>query len=257
VSIGAHHVTNASGRRLYVDAADERSVILLDRAGDLNPHSLQLWQDLLASGRWDLVVDVGANYGEMLLGVDLPAHAKVVAFEPNERVAAHLERSLHEAALDVDVRRVAVSDVAGEQAFLLDEQWSGRSRLALTASPDPAAPATSPRTVTTTTLDDVIGPLACTKACIKIDVEGAEDRVLAGGGHIFPRLQELAIHIEILHRTPEQIAAWTEAWRVYLFDVRTRALIRVDGGLVDQLAWLLEQPWIYRQDAVLRRALPA
>lgn len=254
-------VVNARGRCIYLDPRDPRAVVLKERDGDLNPHSLRLWQDLLRSRRWDLVVDVGANYGEMLLGADLPKHATVLAFEPDERVADLLARSLSEAGLAVDLRRAAVSDAVGERAFLRDESWSGLSRL-LPAGPaggeEVGGVAVGPTTlVPTTTLDEALGPLGARRACFKVDVEGAEDQVLAGGRHIFPRLQEVAIHIEILHRTPEEIAAWTETWRVYLFDVRTHALIRVDGGAVERLAELLEQPWIYRQDAVLRMEQPA
>lgn len=254
-------VVNARGRRIYLDPGDPRAEVLKARNGDLNPHSLRLWQDLLGSRRWDVVVDVGANYGEMLLGVDLPPHATVLAFEPNDRVADHLARSLSEAGLAVDLQRMAVSDTAGEKAFLQHDRWSGSSHL-LSAGPIAGGRVTDlaagPTTlVPTTTLDEAIGPLGARRACLKVDVEGAEDQVLAGGRHIFPRLQEVAIHIEILHRTPEQIAAWTDDWRVYLYDLRTHALIRVDGEVVERLAGLLEQPWIYRQDAVLRMEQPA
>lgn len=246
-------VVNDLGRRIYVDAPDPRSEALRSAGGDLNPHSLQLWRDLLVSDRWDLVVDVGANYGEMLLGVDLPRLATVIAFEPNDVVASHLSRSLREASLAVEVRRQALSDQVGAASFVVDAAWSGKSRL---MSKDEAKdPHRSPpmRRVPTTTLDEAIGLLGARRACIKIDVEGAEDSVLHGGQHVLSRLQDVAIQIEILHRTPEQIASWTDIWRVYLHDVRTRALIRVDGSRVEQIAELLDLPWIYRQDAVLRR----
>jgi len=31
-----------------------------------------MWQSLLAERPWTNVIDVGANYGEMLVGVELP-----------------------------------------------------------------------------------------------------------------------------------------------------------------------------------------
>lgn len=253
MALDTDYVVNASGHRIYVDAQDPRAEVLRARSGDLNPHSLRLWRHLLASNRWDLVIDIGANYGEMLLGAPLPNAATVIAFEPNELVADHLERSLREASLPVDVRRVAVSDTPGVHTFLRDDGWSGTSRLVFDDQPGSPVRQPSALTVPTTTLDDVISPLGARRACIKIDVEGAEDRVLAGGEIALQGLVEVAIHIEILHCAPEQIAAWTDAWSVYLYDVRTEVLIRVDGGQVDQLAALLDQPWVYRQDAVLRR----
>ncbi len=253
MAIDTDYVVNESGHRIYVDARDTRAAALIARGGDLNPGSLQLWRDLLASSRWDLVVDVGANYGEMLLGASIPPGATVLAFEPNPRVAEHLERSVHDAGLVVDVRRAAVSDVSGERLFLCDDRWSGTSRLAPQARAGAIRDDEQAVMVPTTTLDDAIGPLGARRACIKIDVEGDEDRVLAGGEHVLQSLEEVALHVEILHRTPEQIAEWARSWRVYLYDLRTRVLIRADGGQVDQLAALLEQPWVYRQDAVLRR----
>ncbi len=245
----AEVVVNARGNRIHLDPTDERAAVLRARGGDLNPASLRLWQQLLSSKPWDLVVDVGANYGEMLLGAVLPEHAVVIAFEPNERIADHLERSLRDAGMAVEVQRVALAEEVGSGPFVVDATWSGSSRLV-----DDSAPSNG--RVPTTTLDEAIGHLWSRRACIKIDVEGAEDRVLAGGRHVFPRLDDLAIHIEILHRTPDEVAAWTDAWRVYLYDLRTATLVRVDGGRADQVAELLEQPWIYRQDAVLRR-MPA
>lgn len=246
-------VVNGLGHRIYVDPPDPRSEALRSAGGDLNPESLRLWRDLLGSDRWDLVVDVGANYGEMLLGVDLPTLATVIAFEPNEVVASHLSRSVREASLPVDVRLEALSDRVGEASFVVDTAWSGTSRLVSEGEVTDVHRSPLLRRVSTTTLDEAIGLLGARRACMKIDVEGAEDLVLDGGQHVLSRLQELTIQIEILHRTPEEIASWTDVWRVYLRDVRTGALIRVDGGRVEQLADLLDQPWIYRQDAVLRR----
>lgn len=246
-------VVNGLGNRIYVDPPDPRSEALRLACGDLNPESLKLWRDLLGSDRWDLVVDVGANYGEMLLGVTLPPLATVIAFEPNEVVASHLSRSVREASLTVDVRRQALSDRVGEAWLVVDTAWSGTSRLVPENEPKDVDWSAPMQRVSTTTLDEAIGLLGARRACIKIDVEGAEERVLKGGQHVLSRLQDLAIQIEILHRTPEEIASWTDVWRVYLRDVRTGALIRVDGSRVAQLADLLDQSWIYRQDAVLRR----
>ena len=48
---------------------------------------------LLAERPWTHVIDVGANYGEMLVGVELPQAATVIALEPNPFVIPYLTRT--------------------------------------------------------------------------------------------------------------------------------------------------------------------
>ncbi|MFV0535336.1 MAG: hypothetical protein ACK5MR_17040, partial [Cumulibacter sp.] len=80
------------GRRIYVAEGDARGDALIAAGGDFNPGSLHLWRQALELREWDVIVDVGANYGEMLLGVDLPVASRVIAYEPNPHVLPHLKR---------------------------------------------------------------------------------------------------------------------------------------------------------------------
>jgi hypothetical protein len=91
-------LTTAAGRTIYFDRADRRGADLAGSLGVLAPFSLTLWNIALRLHRWDLVVDVGANYGEMLVSVELPAASSLVAFEPNPRVLPYLKRTLSELA---------------------------------------------------------------------------------------------------------------------------------------------------------------
>jgi hypothetical protein len=53
-----------------------------------------MWRSLLAERPWTHVIDVGANYGEMLVGVELPRAATVIALEPNPFVIlSHAEKT--------------------------------------------------------------------------------------------------------------------------------------------------------------------
>lgn len=245
-------VTNAMGRTIYVCDEDPRGTALIEAGGDFNPGSLAMWGQLLRSRGWDLVVDVGANYGEMLLGVELPEAAEVVAFEPDPAVCAHLQASLAEAGVSVDVRAEALAATVGEAEFLVDPSWSGTSRLATGLGPDVGF---RRALVPTTTLDAVFLSSTAKTACIKIDVEGAEDLVLQGGANLFRRLDDVAVLIEILHRSPEELVGWATTWRMYVFDLRSQQLIRVLPGDASETEHLLSQDWIYRQDAVLRPLL--
>lgn len=244
----ARSVVNSMGRRIYVLDADERAEALLAASGDFNPPSLAMWRHVLRGRPWDVVVDVGANYGEMLLGVDLPASADVIAFEPNPAVLACLSRSIAEAGLAVDLRGEAVADCAGERDLVL-EAWTGRSRLAGVGSP---ADGLERVRVPVTTLTDALLSSDARSACIKIDVEGAEDLVLAGAEGLFRRLHEVAVLVEVLHRDPDDLATWARDWRMYLYDIRRDGLVRVGRRGPEDVRHLLQLPWIYRQDAVLR-----
>lgn len=246
-------VTNAMGRVIYVSDDDPRGTALIEAGGNLNAGSQVMWAQLLAARSWDLVVDVGANYGEMLLGVDLPPGADIVAFEPDPAVRDHLERSLAEAGLRVDVRPEAVSSSVGTAEFLVDESWSGTSRL---ASGEAKRDGMARAEVSTTTLDTAFLDSTARSACIKVDVEGAEDLVLEGGALLFRRLDDVGLLIEIAHATAPQMLHWASEWRMYVLDLRSRQHIRVipDGPEIDRL---LAEPWVYRQDAILRPALDA
>lgn len=242
-------VSNAMGRRIHVSDEDPRGTALIEAGGSFNPGSLAMWGQLLRSRAWDLVVDVGANYGEMLLGVEIPQTTEVVAFEPDPEVRAHLQASLADAGLLVDVRAEALAATVGEAEFLVDDSWSGTSRL---ATGDGSDEGLRRAVVPTTTLDAAFAASAARTACIKIDVEGAEDLVLRGGATLFRRLEDVALLIEILHRSAEELVAWATTWRMYVFDLRSQQLIRVVPGDAGDIERLLSQDWIYRQDAVLR-----
>ena len=247
-------VTNAKGRTIHLRDGDERADALLDSPGTLTQTTMAIWQGLLAERPWDLVVDVGANYGEMLLGVDLPPGAEVVAFEPEPRIRECLELSLRDAGLPVEVRPQAVSSEPGDVTFLVDDRWSGTSRLAAAEGPEADLRAV---TVEATSLDVALLASEARTACIKIDVEGAEDLVLAGARGLVTRLDEVALLVEILHRQPEQLVAWARDWRMYVGDRRTAHLVRVPPGSAADIQVLLAQPWVYPQDAVLRAATGA
>ena len=242
-------VVNHKGRTIHLRADDDRGAALAVAGGALTPASLRIWQQLLDERPWDLVVDVGANYGELLLGADIPAGARVVAFEPEPTIRGCLERSVVAAGLSIEIRPEALADREGTLRFLADDRWSGTSRLAF--GDEDSGPLRE-AVVQGTTLDLVFNDTAARSACIKIDVEGAEDLVLAGGAGLFRRLDRLAIVVEILHRSTEQVAQWAAAWRLYLSDVRSGQLVRVRPDEPDHVRHLLQQPWIYGQDAVLR-----
>ena len=105
----ASSVRCANGRTIYVDSNDARGRSLIQSGGNLNPKSRAMWQALLAEREWTHVIDVGANYGEMLVGVELPRSATAIALEPNPFVVPYLQRTLQDAGLGVKLIAKAAS----------------------------------------------------------------------------------------------------------------------------------------------------
>lgn len=233
------HAWTTNGRRLHVDLADARAHELVAADGDLNPLSTRLWQRALDAHAWDLVVDVGVNYGEMLVGVDLPAGARVVGFEPNPSVRALVARTLADNGLVVDLRPEAVGAEAGTAEFAVDPSWSGLSSLATT-------PGAGTFEVAVTTLDDVVGDAA--SYCVKVDVEGFEDDVLRGGARSLARDVPWALMLEVKHMPPGMLAGLAERFRVVLLTADGLATREAGPAEVDAL---LASGDVYGQDALL------
>jgi FkbM family methyltransferase len=119
-------------------------------------------------------LDVGAHSGSVLGAMTrIAPRGRHVAWEPLPEFAARLR----EAYPGVEVRQAALSDESGESEFahvLGDPGWSG-----LVARPTPTGGRVETITVRTERLDDALSA-GVEPAFVKIDVEGAEERVLRG-----------------------------------------------------------------------------
>ena len=119
-------------------------------------------------------LDVGAHAGSVLGEMRrLAPGGRHVAWEPLPEFAARLRETYP----GVEVRQAALSDENGEREFahvLADPGWSG-----FVHRPTPAGGRVETITVRTERLDDAL-PAGVEPAFVKIDVEGAEERVLRG-----------------------------------------------------------------------------
>jgi FkbM family methyltransferase len=138
--------------------------------GTYEPEQTAAFQQVVRPG--SVVYDVGAHYGYYsLLASQLAGPSgRVIAFEPSPRNLSVLRRHIQlNHADNVTVLETAVSDHEGEARFD-DRAGSGVGHL----SP------TGPITVRLTTLD-ALGERFPAPDVVTIDVEGAEEAVLAGG----------------------------------------------------------------------------
>lgn len=120
----------------------------------------------------DVVLDLGAHVGyyTLLAAALTGPSGRVFSFEPNPRNARYLRHHVRiNRCRNVEVVEQAVCDHSGEVRFGLGT-GSGTGHIAETG-------AVSVRSVT---LDDFCAERAVTPSVMKIDVEGAERRVLEG-----------------------------------------------------------------------------
>lgn len=250
-------VTNNLGNRIYYDPADIRGQHLAKVHGNLNQLSLELWNKVLALRPWDLVVDVGCNYGEMILGAKIPETAQVIAFEPNPRVLPYLKQTFAGSGRPVELQEKAIADsLAKDVTFIVDDVWSGTSSLPsntdqLVFGHDHKH---SEIQVEVSTLDHELAAYMQQSICIKIDVEGHELAVLEGAKQLLASSPHWAILLEILHMPIEQLADLARRYPLYLLNKQSSALVRVYGDNIANLQLLLNRGLLYSQDALMVNA---
>lgn len=135
----------------------------------------------------DLFADIGANAGTYSILASRVAGARTVAFEPNGPIRAVLELQLDANAIAalVTIRTEAIGDRSGTVRFTT--ALGTMNHIVDAATPETVE-------VSMTTLDaafSVRAPLA-----MKLDIEGAEDRAVAGAAALLGGTELRAILIE-------------------------------------------------------------
>ncbi len=188
-------VTGAQGT-FEGSAADVSVIQRYAIDGCWSPTTIALIRDFFGPAKAGTYVDIGANIG--LTAVPVAASGiNTIAFEAVPANARYLHRNAEAngAASHIDIVDAALLDKAGEVTFELsptnhgDHRFRNADEIALM---DESAWATV--VVTAHTLDSfadrIVGPLA-----MKIDVQGAEPLVFAGGRSVFDRVDLLICEI--------------------------------------------------------------
>ncbi len=133
----------------------------------------------------DVLIDCGANVGEVGMHVQSRAAVRVIAIEPSAPEANACDHNVF--AGQRQTHRMALWHSTGEQTFY-DSNATGDSSLIAPAIP-PANPPTSATAVRTTTLDRLVCEQGVDKIqLLKIEGEGAEPEILAGAKETLSRV---------------------------------------------------------------------
>jgi len=159
------------GSRMTIPLWDQNAVILF-YTGTLAPEELSMTrylQQILTKN--DVFFDIGANLG-YFSSLATACGASVHAFEPNGKLLPYLREN---AGAEAVIISSAISDRVGTAEFF-DTSETGKSGTSSLLRPKGSSLSLS---IPVTTLD-VYCERAEVPTVIKIDVEGAEERVLAG-----------------------------------------------------------------------------
>jgi FkbM family methyltransferase len=144
------------------------------------------WLEALAREPSPLILDVGANAGLFTHLIWTKKHdAELIAFEPLPRMARKITEWKARTGAKLTLHQKGVSDRCGTATFYASEEGDP------TASLKPERPKALNLTIPIVTLDSVIpeGPILL----MKVDVEGCECEVLAGGKQTVARTRFLII----------------------------------------------------------------
>lgn len=153
---------------------------------------------LLRAGRFDTVVDVGANAGQfsLLALMDLRP-AKIIAFEPLGTAASTYERVLDPKV--ATLHRVALGAADGELAMYITAASDSSSLLESTAEAVCVSPGTrvvAREHVPVRRLDSLIDEPQLAGLCLlKVDVQGYELEVLKGSGSLLRRFDAILVEL--------------------------------------------------------------
>lgn len=184
----------------------------------------------LAFARPDLLVDVGANQGQYVMRMRaLGYQGRTISFEPGTEAHRLLTRN---AAADQAwaVRKLAISDEAGCVGLRVSRNLVSSSTLRVGAehvTADPYSATAHTETVDCARLDTVLRDEPGHRIWLKLDVQGSEDKVLAGATDTLSRVQVVQCELSVAPLYDGQ-AGYLDIFR--LLDARGFALIDIEPG---------------------------
>ena len=208
IPVGQDFAVRTPDGYLLVPSEDLPFLVFLFESGAPEPGTRRVLERLLRPG--STFLDVGANVGTMTLFAAraVGRAGRVYAVEPTPRLAALLQRSLAMNGVSgrVEVAACAAGEASGEAVLHLQEIMSHNS---LFSSGE--ADADQTMTVPMRPVDEVVPPGTALDVA-KIDVEGAELRVLRGMRRVLEESPALSVVLELNPPQLPRIGTTLEAW---------------------------------------------
>lgn len=226
-------VTNEAGFRIHLDLADERSLQLYLRGGALNLGLVRLWSAVIDQVDPDLVLDIGANYGEVVFSRTYGDYRRVLAIEPNPDVFACLERTQLAFPDAVQLVSAAASHTAGTATLHVPSSGTGLASL----NPEGVSVEHDSTEVATITIDSLVTDGVSSGSFVaKIDVEGHELAVLDGMRELFSRHDRYAVICEFGHLGFDELERLCDEFSVQLVNRFTLEKTAADVSMLADAA---------------------
>jgi FkbM family methyltransferase len=224
-------LTLDGGSRLLVEAFNNRGHYVETASLAKDDRVVRLFRALLREG--DAVLDVGANIGRMsvLASRLVGSGGSVFSFEPSPKVVSSLYRNLQiNGCENVIAHNSAVSDVDGPVTFHMplgtNSGWGSLRELGVGASLRVE--------VMCRRLDSMLGALPPI-ALLKIDVEGADLKVVRGAQQLVQRDQPIIVlefspsWIRQLGDDPDSLVGFLDRLGYHLYEVSDTHLCPVNA----------------------------
>jgi FkbM family methyltransferase len=165
------------------------------RAGTYDEDMATLFREFFARHGGGTYLDIGANIGLTIIPIAIDPKVKCLAFEPdplnNRHLRANVQRNCRNG--NVEIHQVALFSSRTKLRFVLNDQNIGDHRV------DPDGHATGHAVeVAAVPLDEFIESLDGAVAA-KIDTQGAEPFVIAGGGTALSRASLIVLEFSPYH----------------------------------------------------------
>ena len=214
---------------LRVDGLDDTVYVPVsepERAAEIAAHlaspGRSLWQRVSWLYPWQIVVELGSGFGEMMLAVPLPSASRLVAVESSDADVRLLRRSLHENFRQIDFFAIAFSVKA-----------SGFSGLAEVAS-------------------SVFDPVDVQNACFRIGWQLDADEVMEQLAPVLTAFTRWSVIVSLVGLDAQRVSELARGRFLFLMDRRTHKFVRISSGLsAPVVSRMLDSGWLYTDEAVL------
>lgn len=169
------------GNPLYADWNEPRGKAILVGNAKGQSSIKKLWRQIVVQYEPDVIIDCGANYGEIVYYSDYKKGSRVFAIEADQRLMPFLEKSRahHPNAEDISLLNAFVSESASDEIdFFVDKDWSGRSSAFQNYRMNEESLLKTK--VKTISIDSLLKNERDFRLLFKIDVEGYEPFVMNG-----------------------------------------------------------------------------